>query len=84
MYGDVESEVTMPQPNQQGETFGAWLLAQRDRDGLVGQLVDGARADRKFPRDGSPEEVRKHLSAMQAEGDLFEAVDEAETDWLSY
>jgi len=84
MYGDAESEVTMPQTNQHGETFGAWLLAQRDRDGLVGQLVDGVRADRKFPRNGSPEDVRKHLSAMQAEGDLFEAVDEAETDWLSY
>jgi hypothetical protein len=74
----------MPQTNQQGETFGAWVLAQRDREGLVGQLVDGARGDRKFPRNGSPEDVRKHLSAMQADGDLFEAVDEAETDWLSY
>ncbi|WBO21996.1 YozE family protein [Sphingomonas abietis] len=74
----------MVQVNDQGETFGAWLLAQRDRDGLVGQLVDGAKADRRFPRNGSPEDIRKHLSAMQAEGDLFEAVDEAETDWLSY
>jgi hypothetical protein len=73
----------MPQTNQQGETFGAWILAQQDRDGLVGQLMEGARADRKFPRGGSPDDVRRHLSTMQAEGDLFEAVDEAETDWLS-
>jgi hypothetical protein len=70
--------------NDQGETFGEWLLVQRDRSGLVGQLVEGAKADSKFPRRGTPDEVRKHLSAMQAEGDLFEAVDEAETDWLSY
>jgi hypothetical protein len=74
----------MPQTNGSGETFGAWVLAQRDREGLVGQLVEGARADRKFPRNGSPEDVRKHPSAMQADGDLFEAVDEAETDWLSF
>jgi hypothetical protein len=73
----------MTQTNQQGETFGAWVLAQCDRKGLIGQLVDGAKADRKFPRSGSPEDVRKHLSAMQAEGDLFEALDEAETDWLN-
>ena len=73
----------MPDTNGAGETFGAWVLAQRDREGLVGQLVDGARVDRKFPRNGSPEEVRKHLSAMQADGDLFEAVDEAEIDWMS-
>jgi hypothetical protein len=74
----------MPQTDQQGETFGARILAQRGRDGLVGQLVEGARADRKFPRGGSPEDVRKHLSAMQADGDLFEAVDETETDWLNF
>ncbi|HEY0270118.1 MAG TPA: YozE family protein [Sphingomonas sp.] len=74
----------MSKINSDGETFGEWLLAQKGRDGLIGQLVDGAKADRQFPRHGSPEDIRKHLSAMQAEGDLFEAVDEAETDWLSY
>ncbi|MHA0333677.1 hypothetical protein [Sphingomonas aquatilis] len=70
--------------NHHGETFGAWLCAQKDRDGLVGQLIAGIKADRRFPRDGSPEDVRKHLSAMQADGDLFEAIDEAEIDWLAY
>jgi len=73
----------MSRTNQQGETFGAWILAQRNCDGLISQLAEGARADRKFPGTGSPEDVRKHLSAMQAEGDLFEAVDDAETDWLN-
>ncbi|MBW6523413.1 hypothetical protein KZ810_07870 [Sphingomonas sp. RHCKR47] len=70
--------------NHHGETFGAWLRVQVDREGLVGQLVAGAKADRRFPRDGSPEDVRRHLAAMQAEGDLFEAVDEAEIDWRAY
>lgn len=70
--------------NDYGETFGAWLRVQVDREGLVGQLVAGAKIDRRFPREGSPEDVRRHLSAMQAEGDLFEAVDEAEIDWRAY
>jgi hypothetical protein len=70
--------------NHHGETFGAWLAVQTERVGLVGQLVEGAKADRRFPRNGSPEDVRRHLAAMQADGDLFEAVDEAETDWMAY
>lgn len=73
-----------PTVNHYGETFGAWLAAQTDREGLVGQLVAGMKQDRKFPRNGTPEDVRKHLSAMQADGDMFEAVDEAETDWMAY
>jgi hypothetical protein len=34
--------------------------------------------------NGSPDDVRGHLSAMQAEGDMFEALDDAEMDWLTY
>ena len=63
--------------------FGHWLVTQKDRGDLVGQLAVGAIADRRFPRSGDPEAVRKHLSAMQAEGDMFAAVDDAESDWLS-
>lgn len=62
--------------------FGQWLMTQTDRIGLVGQLATGAHADRRFPRTGDPEAVRKHLSAMQADGDMFDAVDDAELDWL--
>lgn len=70
--------------NQHGETFGAWLLTQRDREGWVGELVKAARADPQFPKRGDPEDVRKRLRDTMAEGDMFEAVDDAETDWLSY
>jgi hypothetical protein len=63
--------------------FGQWLMTQTDRSDLVGQLAAGAAVDRRFPRTGDPEAVRKHLSAMQAEGDMFAAVDDAESDWLS-
>lgn len=70
--------------NDHGETFGAWLRSQVDREGFVGQLVDAAKADRQFPRAGSPEDVRRRLREMQADGEMFDAVDEAEIDWLSY
>jgi len=63
--------------------FGQWLMTQKDRSDLVGQLAAGAVVDRGFSRNGDPETVRKHLSAMQAEGDMFAAVDDAESDWLS-
>ena len=63
--------------------FGQWLMAQKDRSDLVGQLAAGAVVDRRFPHTGDPDAVRKHLRAMQAEGDMFAAVDDAESDWLS-
>lgn len=71
-------------PDTDREPFGAWIVAQVDRHGLIGDLVKAAKADRNFPREGSPDDVRKHLSLMQADGDMFDAVDDAETDWLCY
>jgi len=65
-----------------GEPFGTWLLGQAARDGWIGDLAKAAKADRKFPRDGDPDAVRKHLSANQAESDMLEAVDDAENAWL--
>lgn len=66
------------------ETFGRWLLAQKDRGDWVDDLADQARKDPSFPKDGDPEAVRAHLRAQQVDGDVFQAVDDAETDWLSY
>ena len=66
-----------------GEAFGRWLLAQRDRGDWVDGLADAARADRAFPKDGDPEAVRAYLRNAQADGDTFQAVDDAELDWLS-
>ena len=65
------------------EPFGTWLLRQTKRDGWVGDLAKGAKADRTFPKNGSPDDVRKHIHKQGADGDMFEAVDDAETDWLS-
>ncbi|PTQ12979.1 hypothetical protein CLG96_02210 [Sphingomonas oleivorans] len=64
--------------------FGAWLLMQKDREGLVGALVAAAKADRQFPKNGGPEDVRKRLRDTIADGEMFEAVDDAELDWVSY
>lgn len=65
------------------EPFGEWLLAQRDRGDWVDALATAARADRGFPRNGSPEDVRKRLQSFGADGDTFEQVEDAERDWLS-
>lgn len=73
--------------NDQGESresFGSWLLQQKDRSDWVGDLARAARTDRQFPRNGDPEAVRARLRETMAEGDMFEAVDDAESDWLSH
>ena len=74
----------MPQTNDQGETFGEWLLTQKDREGAIADLIAAAKADRAFPRRGSPDDVRKRLNEMQADGDMHAVVDDAETDWMGY
>ena len=64
------------------EAFGRWLIAQRDRGDWIDELADAARRDPGFPKDGDPDAVRKHLAGKGAEGDMFERIDDAETDWL--
>jgi hypothetical protein len=64
--------------------FGRWLIAQEtDATGLLAGLIAAAKADRKFPLDGDPNAVRARLNECGAEGDMFEAVDDAELDWLA-
>jgi hypothetical protein len=65
------------------ETFGLWLLSEKGRGDWIDDLADAARADRKFPKDGTPDDVRKRLSEMGAEGDMFERVDDAEAAWIN-
>jgi hypothetical protein len=64
--------------------FGRWLMQQEGRGGLVATLARAARTDPGFPLDGDAEAVRKRLRACMADGDMFEAVDEAELDWASW
>jgi hypothetical protein len=63
------------------ETFGSWLLAQVGREGWIGDLANAAKSDRGFPRDGDPDAVRARPNEKQAESDMFEAVDAAESAW---
>lgn len=71
-------------PEIQRQSFGEWLIAQTDRKGWVGDLAKAAKADRDFPRRASPADVRARLQKMGADGDVFEALDDAELDWASY
>lgn len=67
----------------QREPFGRWLVTQRDRGDWIDPLADAARRDPAFPKDGDPEAVRKRMRELQADGDAFQALDDAELDWLS-
>ncbi|WP_055882659.1 hypothetical protein [Sphingomonas sp. Leaf34] len=69
-YDDYQQE---PKP-----AFGQWLVTQKDRSDLVGQLAMGALADRRFPRTGDPEAVRKALSDQRGRrgGGMIPTVDE--------
>ena len=62
--------------------FGRWLLRQAE-EGLRAGLVKAAKADRQFPKDGDADAVRARLNACGAEGDMFEALDDAELDWCA-
>jgi hypothetical protein len=81
---------TLIEPERDGELaiggrqgFVSWLIAQRDRPGLIGKLAAGAAGDRGLPKSSSVEQVRLRLSAHQADPEMFEALDDAELDWLA-
>jgi hypothetical protein len=56
-------------------------LAQHDRGDWIDQLATAARADRGFPKRGSPEQVRARLQLHGADGDTFEQLEDAERCW---
>ncbi|WP_245892746.1 hypothetical protein [Novosphingobium guangzhouense] len=64
--------------------FGRWILEQAERGGFIGQLASIAKSDRGFPKDGTPDAVRKRLGDTGADPEMFEAVDDAEMDWVSW
>lgn len=64
--------------------FGQWLLGQAMSDGWIGDLARAAKHDPRFPKQGDPEAVRARLRELGADGDAFQAVDDAEMDWLSF
>lgn len=77
-------QIDMERDTKARPAFGAWLLAHKNKPGAVGDLAKIAVTDRAFPREGTPDDVRKHLNQLQADPMLFEVVDDAETDWLAF
>lgn len=69
---------------EKSSSFGRWLLEQRHHDGAIGALAKQAWNDAGFPKDGSPKDVAKRLNALGADGDTWQALEEAEVDWLAY
>jgi hypothetical protein len=74
------TDVTERYPGTQ-EPFGAWLLKQDARGGLIGNLARALKVDRTFPKAGDPEVVRKFLGDRRASGDDWEAFEDAELEW---
>lgn len=79
LMGRVEHE----QELELREPFGAWLLTQVDRGDSIDGLASAARMDPAFPKRGDVEQVRKRMQERGADPDAFEALDDAELDWLS-
>ena len=71
-----------PDPKH-GRPFARWLLDQRRRSGWVGALATAFHNDPLFPVDGDVDAVRARLDQMRATGDDYEALDDAELDWLA-
>ncbi|MBJ7441938.1 MAG: hypothetical protein JHD35_23375 [Sphingopyxis sp.] len=71
------------QTNELGEGFGEWLVKQIKRDGWIGTLAKSAKADFRFRSGSTPDDLRKRLQEAGAEGDTFEALDDAESEWMN-
>ena len=71
-------QVLRPHPHLAGEEETvAW------HGTAIGELAKHAKADRSFPRSGTIKDVWKRLNTMQVEGDLYDAMEEAELDYLA-
>ncbi len=66
------------------EPFGKWLHARPDKGDWVDGLAEAARQDRMFPRHGDLEAVKKWLAGRRPSGDDWEALDDAELDYLAH
>ena len=63
-------------------SFGEWLLDQTGaRRGSLADLAKAAKLDRSFTRKGTAHDVRARFSAVGADGDAFEALEDAELEY---
>lgn len=77
----VAAEPVADAPERQ--PFGAWLVAQKKRSGWIADLAKWAASDFRAQAAVTPDDVRKRLTEVYAEGDAFEALDDAELEWLT-
>jgi len=64
--------------------FGRWLLNQRSAITVaadVRHLAEQVAQDRGYPRDGSPEDVSRHLNKAMADQETHEALESAIDAW---
>ena len=66
------------------KSLGRWLLAQQARTDAIGDLAKAARGDRGFPVDGDFKAISARLNELGADGDMHQALDDAEIDWVAY
>ena len=65
-------------------SLGRWLLSQHHRDDTIGTLAKAARDDRGFPADGDFRAISARLNQLGADGDMHQALEDAELDWVAY
>jgi len=63
------------------QSFARWLIRQASREDAIGALAKDAKRDPGFPKEGDVEAVRRRLREIQAEGETFAVVDDAEMEW---
>lgn len=65
------------------QSFGQFLLAQKNATGALGELAKAAAADPKFPKQGSPVDVSKRLHQHEAPAEFHEAMEDAVSEWTA-
>ena len=73
----------LSEPEDEKEPFGRWLIGQvaMRRTDAIGELAKMAKSDPGFPKQGDAEEVRRRIGLAGADGDAFEALDDAEREY---
>lgn len=77
MFNDIKH------PPKAKLSLGQWLIRNINRAGPIGDLAKAAKTDPRFPVDGNYEAISKRLHQQEADIEMHEALDEAETEWRS-
>lgn len=70
-------------PERSKPNFARWLIAQKAREDMIGDLAKAASRDPAYPLDGDHDAVSARLNQLSAESEMHIALDDAELDWLA-